>query len=71
MELGTNEMILNYVREGLGIGYILETIAKQQEDLEILKLDKELPEEEIFLIYNETTLPPAGKEFLNLIETKE
>ncbi len=67
MELSTSEMMLNYIKEGMGIGYILNTVAKNNPDLEIINLDVELPSEIITLIYNDSTLTNSSKEFVNLL----
>ena len=67
MELETNEMMLKYIKEGMGIGYILESIAKTEPDLQIIDLVEELPRESITIVYNETTLTNSSKEFINLI----
>ncbi len=67
MELETNEMMLNYVKEGMGIGYMLESIAKTDDSLQIIELVEELPREPITIVYNETTLTNSSKEFINLI----
>ncbi|MBR6133748.1 MAG: LysR family transcriptional regulator [Bacilli bacterium] len=67
MELSTSEMMLNYIKEGIGIGYILNTVAKNNPDLEIINLDVELPSEIITLIYNDSTLTNSSKEFVNLL----
>jgi hypothetical protein len=59
--------MLNYIKEGMGIGYILNTVAKNNPDLEIINLDVELPSEIITLIYNDSTLTNSSKEFVNLL----
>ena len=67
MELSTSEMMLNYIKEGIGIGYVLNTVAKKNPELEIINLDVELPSEIITLIYNDSTLTNSSKEFVNLL----
>ena len=67
MELETNEMTLNYIKEGMGVGYILKSVASKNPDLEILDLEEELPSEIITLVFNETTLTSSSKEFINLL----
>ena len=67
MELSTNEMMLNYINEGLGIGYILNTALEKNPDLEEIKLDCDLPSEIITLVYNDSTLTNSSKEFINLL----
>lgn len=67
MELETNETMLNYIKEGMGVGYILKNIAKKNPDLQIVELETELPSEIITLVFNETTLTSSSKEFINLL----
>ena len=71
MELENQEMMLKYVKEGMGIGYMLESIAKTEPDLQIIELVEELPRETITIVYNETTLTNSSKEFINLISNIE
>ena len=68
LELESNQMMINYINEGLGIGYILKSVALQNKDLTILELDEELPNEEIRLIYDEESIITSTKEFINLLK---
>ena len=70
MELETTEMMLKYIKEGLGIGYIQRKIA-EQENLEIVSLEDSLPTETITLIYNDGTLTSSSKEFIKKLLDKE
>jgi DNA-binding transcriptional LysR family regulator len=65
MELETNETMLNYIKEGMGVGYILKSIAAKNPELQIVELETELPSEIITLVFNETTLTSSSKEFIN------
>ena len=71
MELEGTEMTLNYVKEGIGIGYILQNVALKNPDLTIIPLEEELPSETITLIYNESTVTISSKEFINLLTIEE
>ncbi len=71
MELENTGMIINYIKEGMGIGYLLESIAKSDDSFEIIELAEELPTETINIVYNETTLTTSSKEFINLIKNYE
>ena len=71
MELETNEMMLNYIKEGMGVGYILKSVATKNPELEIIELEEELPSEIITLVFNETTLTSSSKEFINLLTNME
>lgn len=68
LELESNQMMINYIKEGLGIGYILKSVALQNEDLTILELEEELPTEEIRLIYDEESIITSTKEFISLLK---
>ena len=59
--------MLNYIKEGMGIGYVLKTVAEKNPELEIVKLDEQLPSELITLVYNETTLTSSSKEFVSIL----
>ena len=71
MELESSETMINYVREGLGIGYLQKTIAKSNPDLKIIEVLEQLPEEIITLVYNEDTLTSSSREFINLLIKKK
>ncbi len=70
MELETTEMMLKYIKEGIGIGYIQKKIA-EQEGLSIIELEESLPEETVSLIYNEETLTSSSREFIKNILDNE
>lgn len=67
MELETNEMIINYTKEGLGIGYLPRNVAASIPELNILDLRENLPEEKIKLIYNDGTLTNSSKQLINFL----
>ena len=67
MELEYSETMLNYIKEGLGIGYIQKSIVEQQDNLEIINIEDKLPEETISLIYNDESLTTSSREFINMI----
>jgi DNA-binding transcriptional LysR family regulator len=67
IELESSETMLNYIKEGLGIGYIQKHIVEQNENLEIINIEDKLPEETISLIYNDESLTTSSREFINMI----
>ena len=67
MEIESSETMLNYIKEGLGIGYIQKNIAEQNDNLEIINIEEDLPEETITLIYNDESLTTSSREFINTI----
>lgn len=71
MELEDNETILNYVKEGTGIGYLLEKTIEGNPELQKIELEEELPSSIISLIYHENTLTSSSKEFIKLITNKK
>ena len=67
IETATTEIILEMVREGLGIGYFIkDTITNQvdKDDYEIITFDDTLPEADIYLSYIEEYIPIASKKFI-------
>lgn len=66
MELESNEMAINYIKEGLGIGYVLKNVAEKN-NLKIVEIQDKLPTETISLVYNESTITSSSKEFINLL----
>ncbi len=67
MELETSEMMLNYIKEGIGVGYIPKNIALSNPELDIVNISESLPFEPITLVYNDETLTSSSREFINLI----
>jgi DNA-binding transcriptional LysR family regulator len=67
MELETPEMMLNYTKDGIGIGYVLRHIAEQTPSLKIIDIKEELPKEKIRLVYDDISLTTSTKKFINLI----
>ncbi len=67
MELETPEMMVNYIKDGLGVGYVLKHIAEQNPTMKIIDLKEELPKEKIRLVYDEISLTTSTKEFINLL----
>ena len=61
VELEDNQILLDYIKEGIGIGYIEKSMIKDNPDLEIVPLEEELPKENIYLTYNETSLSSSGR----------
>ena len=70
MELETSEMMLSYIKDGIGIGYIPKKIA-EQENLTIIELDETLPQTPITLIYSDETLTTSSREFIEELKKQE
>ena len=68
IELESNGMMIKSITEGMGIGYILKSIALQNKDLKIIEFEEELPKEEIRLIYDEESIITSTKEFISLFK---
>ncbi len=68
MELESSEAMLNSVKNGFGVGYILKSVALQNEELKIIELDEQLPKESINLIYDEESIITSTKEFISLLK---
>ena len=70
MNIHTSEGILTAVRNGLGIGYVIEDIYKNDDYYKKIDIDEKLREEDIILIYDKKFLTPAPirfiEEFINI-----
>lgn len=71
MELESNEMMLNYTKEGIGIGYCLKKVALANPELEIINLEETLPDEKIIMVYYENTITSSTKEFIKVLSDRE
>ncbi len=71
MELETPEMMLNYTKDGIGIGYVLKRIAEQTPSLKIIDIKEELPKEKIRLVYDDISLTTSTKKFINMVTNSE
>ena len=64
MSIHTSEGILTAVKKGLGIGYVIEDIYKNDENYQKIDIKEKLREETINLIYNKAFLSEAPKRFI-------
>ena len=71
MECETIEMIVDYIKEGMGIGYIPRKVAELNDDLKIIEIKETMTEEIIKLVYNESTLTNTSKQFINSLINNE
>lgn len=67
MELETSEMIINYINENLGIGYIPKKVAEKNNNIKIINLQETLPIEKNIIIYNNSTLNSSSRKFIELL----
>ena len=68
MEFETEELIIDGVRRGLGIGYVVKPAVKYLVDaniLEYIELEEELPKMEINLVYIDNYLTNIAKLFID------
>ncbi len=71
IELENIDMILNYTKDGLGIGYLPMEVVKQNPDLKIIELTESLPEKKISILYNPEYITTSSKQLLNELFFKE
>ena len=64
INIHTSELIIDSVKENMGIGYVLEDLVKNDSELHILKIKEELPISTIALIYNKKFLTTAPRKFI-------
>ena len=70
MEFDSTEMLLTYIKEGLGICFIPKKIA-DSENLYIIKIEETLPKDKVYLIYNEESQTNSSKELIELLKSTE
>lgn len=64
MNIHTSEGILTAVKKGLGIGYVIEDIYKDNDNYKKLNIKEKLREETINIIYNKIFLTEAPRKFI-------
>ena len=64
MSIHTSEGILTAVKKGLGIGYVIEDIYKNDDNFKKIDVKEKLREETINIIYNKTFLTEAPRRFI-------
>ena len=64
MNIHTSEGILTAVKKGLGIGYVIEDVYKNDDSLKKIDIKEELRKEDIIMIYNKKFLTEAPKRFI-------
>ncbi len=67
---GTSEAILNLVKAGLGIGYVIKDFISQELDkgvVRVIKTNKKLPYSEIYCCYNKATISRISQFFLDFL----
>ena len=71
LNLHTSEMIISAVKKNLGIGYVIEDLVTNDNNIKVLKIKESLPTIKIMLIYNEKYLPTAPRKFINTYIDKD
>ena len=64
MNIHTSEGILTAVKNGLGLGYVIEDIYKNDDSYKKINIKEKLREEDIIMIYNKKFLTNAPKRFI-------
>ena len=64
LNLHTSEMIISAVKQNLGIGYVIENLVQNENNLTILNIKEELPTVDIILVYNTKYLTTAPQKFI-------
>ena len=64
ISIHTSEGILTAVKHGLGLGYVIENIYKDDDTFKKIDINEKLREEDIVLIYNKKFLSEAPKRFI-------
>ena len=74
IEADTSEMILELVKDGLGIGYLVKDLATKElnkTDYEIIAFDNTLPVVDICCVYIEDFVTTAAKKFIKILKTEK
>lgn len=64
INIHTSEGILTGVKNGLGVGYIISDIVKNDSNYKLINVKEKLHEEDIVIIYNKKTLTKAPTRFI-------
>ena len=64
INIHTSEVILNGVKNNLGVGYIISDLIKNDDNFKIIKIKEKLPASDIVLVYNKQFLTNAPKRFI-------
>lgn len=64
INIHTSEGILSGVKNGLGVGYIIEDIVKNNDEFKIIEVKEKLHEEDIVIIYDKKMLTRAPIKFI-------
>lgn len=64
MNIHTSEGILTAVKDGLGIGYVIEDVYKKDDSFKKIDIKEKLREEDIIMIYNKNFLTEAPRRFI-------
>jgi DNA-binding transcriptional LysR family regulator len=64
ISIHTSEGILSAVKKGLGVGYVIENIYKDDDTYKKIDIKEKLREEDIIMIYNKKFLTNAPKKFI-------
>lgn len=64
INIHTSELIIDSVKLNLGIGYVLEDLIKNDNELNIVDIEEELPSATLALIYNKKFLTSAPRIFM-------
>ncbi len=68
MEVENSELIMNYIIEGIGIGYVPSNMIDEESNIIKASIEEPLPIETINLVYNEKSLTIASKTLVELLE---
>ena len=64
INIHTSEVILNAVKNDLGVGYMISDLIKNDDTYQVIKVKEELPTADIVLAYNKRFLTNAPKRFI-------
>jgi len=64
INIHTSELIIDSVKNNMGIGYVLLDLVKDDKDINILNIKEPLPQDTLALIYNKKFITSAPRKFI-------
>lgn len=71
INIHTSELIIDSVKNNMGIGYVLFDLVKDDKDINILNIQESLPLDTLALIYNKKFLTSAPRKFIETYLKKD
>jgi DNA-binding transcriptional LysR family regulator len=68
VELSSNDLLIDFAKIGLGITFVPDYCIKESSELEIIRLNEEIPSRNLVVAYDgNANLPESAKDFLDIL----